>query len=86
MSLEGSTPLSQNPVGNTAVAISDVNKKINIPQNENKSSQLDEGSLFVTQMTTKKIQANIVVKSPNDVVPYLNEFAKSEVENFAKTT
>ena len=30
MSLEGSTPLSQNPKGNTAVAISDVNDNSNI--------------------------------------------------------
>ena len=32
MSLEGSTPLSQNPKGNTAVAISDVNDNSNILQ------------------------------------------------------
>lgn len=32
MSLEGSTPLSQNPKGNTAVAISDVNDSSNILQ------------------------------------------------------
>ena len=35
MSLEGSTPLSQNPEGNTAVAISDVNDNFNIYQEIN---------------------------------------------------
>ena len=38
MSLEGSTPLSQNPEGNTAAAISDVNDNLNIPQSTTKSS------------------------------------------------
>ena len=37
MSLEGSTPLSQNPKGNTAVAISDVNDNSNIQQYVKKS-------------------------------------------------
>ena len=37
MSLEGSTPLSQNPNGNTAVAISDVNDNINILHHFKKS-------------------------------------------------
>ncbi len=43
MSLEGSTPLSQNPVGNTAAAISDVNDKSNISQSSNKSIVLNDG-------------------------------------------
>ena len=43
MSLEGSTPLSQNPKGNTAVAISDVNDKSNISQRSNKSIVLNDG-------------------------------------------
>ena len=38
MSLEGSTPLSQNPEGNTAATISDVNDNLNVPQSETKSS------------------------------------------------
>lgn len=38
MSLEGSTPLSQNPEGNTAAAISDVNDNSNILQSDTKSS------------------------------------------------
>lgn len=81
MSLEGSTPLSQNPVGNTAAAISDVNDKSNISQSSNKSTVLDDGSLFVTQMKTEEIKANVYVKTPNDIVPYLKDFANSEVEN-----
>ena len=82
MSLEGSTPLSQNPVGNTAAAISDVNDKSNISQSSKKSTVLDDGSMFVTQMKTEEVKANIYVTSPSDIVPYLNDFAKSEVENF----
>lgn len=38
MSLEGSTPLSQNPKGNTAVAISDVNDNLSITDTKNKST------------------------------------------------
>ena len=37
MSLEGSTPLSQNPEGNTAAAISDLNDNFNISQSSDKS-------------------------------------------------
>ncbi len=37
MSLEGSTPLSQIPIGNTAAAISDVNDNLNILHNVKKS-------------------------------------------------
>lgn len=37
MSLEGSTPLSQNPEGNTAAAISDVNDNSILADTENKS-------------------------------------------------
>ncbi|MDY4525189.1 MAG: JAB domain-containing protein [Treponema sp.] len=86
MSLEGSTPLSHNSIDNNekaAVAISDVNDNSNISQPAEKSSNtLEDGSMFITQMKTEEIKANISVRTPSDIVPYLNDFSNSEVENF----
>ena len=86
MSVEGSTPLSHNSIednGKAAVAISDVTDNLNIPHPAEKSSnRLEDGSMFITQMKTEEIKADISIRSPNDIVPHLKVFANSEVENF----
>ena len=58
MSLEGSTPLSQNPVGNTAAAISDVNDNSNIPQTINKSTNQHVSVLRKVYLKALQISSN----------------------------
>ena len=65
-----------------AAGISTLNDNPNISQTENKSTPSNDDSISITQMKTETIKERIHVAYPSDIVPYLNEYGKSEVENF----